>query len=153
MAKLSQYSICRKYIIYTTEYYLKKCTHFGESRYIASTQKLSDSILSDIYFCGVLNVAAFYFSSNLIKTLFSLSITWGDVLLTAKSVSYMSIRRWSVMITKLRSIDHEKGGNNMKFNSKSKIQLKKSKQNSKRKGKNTIWNFQTIKIMKISRCS
>ena len=42
------------------------------------------------------------------------------------------------MITKLRSIDHEKGGNNMKFNSKSKIQLKKSKQNSKRKGKNTI---------------
>ena len=47
----------------TTEYYLKEST-FGESRYIASTQKLSDSILSDIYFCGVLNVAAFYFPST-----------------------------------------------------------------------------------------
>ena len=75
MARLSHLSICQKHIIHTTKYYLKKCTHFGESRYIASTQKLSDSILSDIYFCGVLNVAAFYFSSNLIKTLFSLSIT------------------------------------------------------------------------------
>ena len=31
------------------------------------------------------------------------------------------------MITKLRSIDHEKGGKNMKFNSNSKIQLQKSK--------------------------
>ena len=51
----------------------KKCTHFGESRYIASTQKLSDSILSDIYFCGVLNVAAFYFFLNCIKTRLSLS--------------------------------------------------------------------------------
>ena len=46
---------------------LKKCTHFGESRYIASTQKLSDRILSDIYFCGVLNVAAFYYFSQLHK--------------------------------------------------------------------------------------
>ena len=53
----------------------KKCTHFGESRYIASTQKLSDSILSDIYFCGVLNVAAFYFLSDRQKIAFSLSIT------------------------------------------------------------------------------
>ena len=39
------------------------------------------------------------------------------------------------MITKLRSIDHEKGGNNMKFNSKSKIKLLKSKTSLKRKGK------------------
>ena len=62
MARFSHLSICQKHIIHTTKYYLKKCTHFGESRYIASTQKLSNSILSDIYFCGVLNVAAFYFS-------------------------------------------------------------------------------------------
>ena len=41
------------------------------------------------------------------------------------------------MITKLRSIDHEKGGNNMKFNSKSKIQLPKSKTKFKKKRKNT----------------
>ena len=42
------------------------------------------------------------------------------------------------MITMLRSIAHEKGGKNMKFNSNSKIQLLKSKTKFKKKRKNTI---------------
>ena len=53
----------------------------GESRYIASTQKVIWQYQSDIYFCGVLNVAAFYFSLNCIKNRFSFSTKWGDILI------------------------------------------------------------------------
>ena len=53
MVRLSHLSICQKHIIHTTKYYLKKCTHFGESRYIASTQNyLTVSNRISIFVCS-----------------------------------------------------------------------------------------------------
>ena len=62
MAILSHLSIFQNHIIHTTKYYLKKCTHFGESRYIASTQNSYLTVSIGYLFCCAQNVAAFYFS-------------------------------------------------------------------------------------------
>ena len=151
MATLSHNSICQKHIIHTTKYYLKKVHALWRKPLHSEHTKIIWQYLIGYLFLCVLDVAAFYFSIDCIKKRFLLSITWGDVLLIEKSVSYMSIRRWSNMITKFTSQKKKKGEKQMKINSNFKNQSKKTK--IKKEKEISIWKIQTIKIMKISRCS
>ena len=178
MATLSHHSICQKHIIHTTKYYLKRVHALWRKPLHSEHTKIIWQYLIGYLFLCVLNVAAFYFSLDCIKKRFSLSPYWGSMKIicefllrpskkrhsrylslerifypTAKSVSYMSIRRCSNMITKLTSQKKKKGEKQMKINSEFKNQSRKSKTKTKKEKEVTIWKIQTITTMKISRCS
>ena len=94
MTKLSHFSICQKHIIHTTKYYLKKVhALWRKPLHSEHTKQLSNSIdRIPILLCP--KCSDFLFFSQTVRKQRSRYLSLEGIFLsTAKSVSYMSIRR------------------------------------------------------------